>query len=177
MTAVHDEGRVGVVIRAARPDDLPGLQRIEAAADELLVERFDAEEWPPPATPAERAALPGFILVVERADAASSVVGFAHVLEVDGHAHLEQLSVLPEYGRRGFGRMLVAAAKEEARRRGYQSITLRTYLDVPWNAPFYATCGFRVSISSTAFLRSLLDVEARLGLERYGRRVQMTAHL
>lgn len=183
MTATHDGGRAGeesrggMAIRAARPSELTRLEQIERAADELLVERFGAKEWPRPATAAERAALPGFILVIEFADTARPVVGFVHVLEINGHAHLEQLSVLPDHGRKGYGRMLVTAAKHEARRRGYRAITLRTYRDVPWNAPFYASCGFRVSTPSTPFLSGLVDVEARLGLERYGRRVHMTAEL
>ncbi|GEC74912.1 hypothetical protein GCM10010213_09700 [Microbacterium maritypicum] len=104
-------------------------------------------------------------------------MGFVHVLEIDGHAHLEQLSVLPSFGRRGIGRQLVTAALAEARRRGHTDVTLRTYTDVPWNAPFYASCGFVESEPDTALLRELVAIEESLGLFEHGPRVQMTATL
>ena len=164
-----------VAIRPARGSDLAIAEEIEAEADALLVDLFGATDWPSPASASERSALPGFVLVAEGIEAPYDVVGFAHVLEIEGQAHLEQLSVLPRHGRRGYGRMLVAAAKAEARRRGYHSITLRTYRDVAWNGPFYATCGFHESLPSTPFLHRLVEVESRLDLDRYGPRIQMTA--
>jgi hypothetical protein len=48
---------------------------------------------------------------------------------------------------------------------------------VPWNAPFYASCGFVPSQPDTGFLQSLVDVEESLGLMTYGPRIQMTAVL
>ena len=45
-----------VRIRPAEPQDIAALEEIELAADRLLVERFRAQDWPPPATAAERAA-------------------------------------------------------------------------------------------------------------------------
>ena len=118
--------------------------------------------------------MPGFVLVT--GEALDDVpVGFVHVLEVDGLAHLEQLAVRLASGRRGHGRALVEAAKVEAARRGYRRISLRTYADVPWNAPFYTTCGFVESEPDHAFLRELQRRETAVGLDRYGRRVPMTA--
>lgn len=135
-------------------------------------------DWPPPTRSSERELLPGFVIVAEEAsEAAHPVVGFVHVLQFDGHAHLEQLSVHPTYGRRGIGRQLVDAAMAEARERGHSQITLRTYTDVPWNAPFYASCGFVPSEPDSPSLRSLIQTETELGLFRYGPRVQMTARL
>lgn len=162
------------MIRPAAADDLDQLEQIENDADLLFIERFRPEQWWPAPSGAERAASPGFLLVAE---AERSVVGFVHVLEVDGVVHLEQVSVLQAVGRRGLGRALVQAAKTEAARRGHAEMTLRTYADVPWNAPFTATVGFQPSQPATAFHRKLLEVEAGLGLDRYGRRVQMTAEL
>lgn len=66
---------------------------------------------------------------------------------------------------------------DEARSRGYELLTLRTYADVPWNAPFYARVGFVETEPTTDFHKLLVEVEERLGLARYGRRVQMTAAL
>lgn len=170
---------MNVQIREATPADAVTIERIESDADALLVERFAATDWPPPTPADERLRAPGFILVASISDgeSGSTIVGFVHVRELDGHAHLEQLSVSPAYGRRGIGRSLVHAALDRARDRGHGAITLRTYVDVPWNAPFYASCGFAVSLPSTAALRRLVGVEERLGLGAYGARVQMTAVL
>ena len=71
----------------------------------------------------------------------------------------------------------MAAAMDEARRRGYERMTLRTYADVPWNAPFYARVGFVETEPTTDFHNLLVDVEERLGFAQLGRRVQMTAAL
>ncbi|WP_337006654.1 MULTISPECIES: GNAT family N-acetyltransferase [unclassified Microbacterium] len=167
-----------VVLRPARPTDDRAIEQIEIAADALLVELFEAEDWPPPTPSSERALLPGFVIVAEDAsEDAHPVVGFAHVLQFDGQAHLEQLSVHPAHGRRGIGRQLVEAAMAEARERGHSQITLRTYTDVPWNAPFYASCGFVPSEPDSPTLRGLIQTETELGLFRYGARVQMTARL
>jgi len=167
-------------VRPARPTDDATTEQIDIAADALLRERFGATDWPPPTSPRERASAPGFVLVSEHrssATAAPSVVGFVHVLDLDGHAHLEQLSVLPDFGRRGIGRRLVMAAMAEAKRRGHTEITLRTYVEVPWNAPFYASCGFAPSEPTTPLLRDLVEVEHSLGLFVYGPRIQMSAAL
>jgi hypothetical protein len=119
--------------------------------------------------------MPGFILVADSTE--TGIVGFAHVLVGNGHAHLEQLSVLPDRTRQGFGRALVEAAKHEAARGGLGYLTLRTYADVQWNAPFYSTCGFVETEPDTPFLRERAETETLLGLDRYGRRIQMSASL
>ena len=64
---------------------------------------------------------------------------------------------------------------DETARRGHGHLTLRTYAAVPWNAPFYATLGFVESEPDTDALRELVALEERLGLDRWGRRIQMTA--
>ncbi|AXL12510.1 GNAT family N-acetyltransferase [Microbacterium foliorum] len=172
---------MSAVIRAAVADDAEALQAVEAHADALLIDRIGATHWPAAADGASRLAAPGFVLVLEDSDSSSpddsSPVGFVHVLDAEGHAHLEQLSVLPSAGRRGHGRRLVEAALAEARERGYTRVSLRTYAEIPWNAPFYASCGFLESIPETSFQRALVDTEARLDLDRYGRRIQMTVEL
>lgn len=177
---VRGEDRIVTVrIRPAAHADGEATEQIEIAADALLVDRFAAAAWPPPTTAEERASSPGFVLVAEWAatGAPARPVGFVHVLEVDGHAHLEQLSVLPAHGRRGIGRALVTAALAEARRRGHQTVTLRTYADVPWNAPFYASCGFLETSPGTDFHRRLVVTEDALRLSEHGRRVQMSISL
>jgi GNAT superfamily N-acetyltransferase len=126
-------------VRTAGAEDVPRLAGIEAAADRLLVERFGPELFGEVTAGEDRVADPGFVLVAGR-----PCVGFAHVLEERGTAHLQQLAVDPGHGRRGLGTALVEACCEEARRRGYEELTLTTFRDVPSNAPRYARLGFVV---------------------------------
>jgi len=44
---------------------------------------------------------------------------------------------------------------------------------VPWNAPWYARHGWRVTSDPTPGLRALRRREVELGLDRYGPRVAM----
>ena len=164
------------MIRVADRDDLARLPQIEKEADALLIDFLHAEEWPAIASPDERMGRVGYVLALfeqEKVDA----IGFAHVLLIEEHAHLEQLSVLPSHTRRGHGRSLVVAAKREAAALGCASITLRTFADVPWNAPFYERCGFVESPPLTPFERELVRVEDGIGLTGLGRRVQMACQL
>ncbi|MBO0979810.1 GNAT family N-acetyltransferase [Microbacterium sp. SD291] len=165
-----------ITIRHATAADAELIQAIETSADALLIDTLGTTAWPPAGDGLQRVAAPGFVLVLTET-AEGSPVGFVHVMDADGHAHLEQLSVLPDAGRQGYGRRLVAAAQREARERGYTRMTLRTYAEVPWNAPFYASCGFLESLPETPFLRTLTETESRLGLDAHARRVQMTVEL
>jgi GNAT superfamily N-acetyltransferase len=70
-------------------------------------------------------------------------VGFALVERLGAEFHLEEMDVLPEHGRRGIGTALVRAVCDWAARKGSASVTLCTFRDIPWNAPFYQRLGFR----------------------------------
>lgn len=164
-------------VRTATDADLAELARIEEEADALFTGAVGAPLDHPAPTGAARAGEQGFVLVVaEEQD--GPPLGFVHVLEEGGIAHLEQLSVLPAHMRRGHGRELVEAALDEAADRGHSTVSLRTFADVPWNAPFYATLGFIEADSPDhPFYRALLEAEQRIGLGDLGRRVHMSIDL
>jgi predicted Zn-dependent protease with MMP-like domain/GNAT superfamily N-acetyltransferase len=168
---------MGSFVRTATDADLAQVARIEESADGVFAGLFGPLGWGVAPSGSARAAEPGFILVVaEEPDGAP--VGFAHVLEDDPIAHLEQVSVLPSYARRGHGGALVDAALDEAADRGHRTVTLRTFADVPWNAPFYRSLGFAETDSpDLPFYRALIDAEQRLGLDRLGPRVHMSIDL
>lgn len=157
-------------IRTATPEDLPALPAFEAAADAVLIEELGNRPLPAPqlTAPVE----PLFILV-----AGTPPVGFARVDELGGQAHLEQLSVQPDFGRRGIGRSLVEAALDAARGRGYSWMTLCTFAGVPFNAPFYAGCGFEEIARPGQALAALRIHEAQLGLDDLGPRIAMRIRL
>ena len=147
---------------------------IERAADELFREYFGGLPWDEDAAPEPVPA--GHPERTLEAVADGTVVGFVRVIEAGEYLHLEQVSVDPAHARRGYGRALVDAVLRDAGERGFRAVTLRTFSDVPWNAPFYERCGFAVLAESpTAFHDHLVGVEERLGLMRAGARVLMVA--
>jgi GNAT superfamily N-acetyltransferase len=84
-----------------------------------------------------------------------------------GAAHVEQVSVDPAYAGRGWGRRLLDHVADNARRHGLVAVTLTTFRDVPWNAPYYERCGFR-ALSEDELgpdLRRLRAAEAAHGLD------------
>ncbi|WP_245582115.1 GNAT family N-acetyltransferase [Nocardioides halotolerans] len=174
-------GYVRPRIRAARASDLRHVAPIEDAGGPQFAEHFGEAVEPVLLSPAtdgrHRAAEPGFLLVAVGED--DEPVGFVHVLELDGHAHLEQLSVHPTHQRRGIGAALTRAAIAEARARGFDRLSLCTYRDVPWNGPFYRSLGFaEVAEADLApYERRLREVERDLRLDVNGVRVVMSIAL
>lgn len=63
-------------------------------------------------------------------------------------------------------------ASAEERARAWR-VTLITYADVPWNAPFYRRHGWAESADLSPALRLLREHEQALGLDDHGRRVVM----
>lgn len=165
-----------VLVRPAVPRDLARVYEVEEAADRMLTDYLRPSEWRSPPSGQTRASQAGFLLVAEEVLSAG-VVGFVHVLEVGDVAHLEQVSVAPEFMRQRIGFRLVEEAINVARERGYVEITLRTFAEVPFNAPFYAGLGFAESEPVTDFHRTLVETEHELGLDQHGRRVQMSLRL
>jgi GNAT superfamily N-acetyltransferase len=106
-------------------------------------------------------------LVLVATDDEGAPLGYAVVGLVDGHAHLEELGVLPDAGRRGVGTGLLEAVADWARARGDEQLTLTTFRDVPFNAPLYAKRGFAPLDEQdwTPALRDLVAREAGDGLD------------
>ncbi len=158
-------------IRLAEPHDieiLPGIERSAARlfrtwADDLGLPRNLLAE--PNAVDTFRSAQQAGRLWVA-CDSGGTPVGFALVVELGGFAHLDELDVLPEYGRQGVGSALLATVCAWARQHAFPAVTLRTFRRVPWNAPFYGRRGFREVDSATLSIEhARLDVmEQQRGL-------------
>ena len=151
--------------RGEEPCELPGIERRAARlfSPELLSPEAAAETTP--VSVYDRAQREGRLLVAR--DAAARVVGFAHLIWIGEFAHLEEVDVDPDFGRKGIGLLLVEAACDWANSKGSARITLTTFRDVAWNAPFYARLGFRRLLDEdlSAALRELRHKEARDGLD------------
>lgn len=109
--------------------------------------------------------------------AGDPAVGFICLELVDGEPHIWQLSVRPEHSRRGIGRALVEAACRWSSEQGYRVMTLTTFRDVPWNAPFYASLGFREMDDLSPGLAAMRQHERDIGDDDLGARVAMLREL
>ncbi|KAA6199883.1 GNAT family N-acetyltransferase [Streptomyces parvus] len=163
-------------IRSARRSDLPLLQEIERAAGEpfrALGMAFVADDDPPPLDLLESYRQAGRCWVATDPLSATGDRPLGYVLAdpVDDALHIEQVSVDPAAARRGIGRDLIAHLAALAARRGMTALTLTTFTDVPWNAPYYTRIGFRVLTEHelTDGLRAIRAEEAQHGLDRWPR--------
>ncbi|MFD9617314.1 GNAT family N-acetyltransferase [Streptomyces virginiae] len=163
---------IAITVRLARPDELTVLQDIERAAgrcfrDIGMPEIADDEPWTlDELAPYQRAGLAWVAI-----DGADTPAAYLIAEHVEGNLHVEQVSVHPDHARRGLGRGLLEHLAEFAGRAGVPALTLTTFTEVPWNAPYYARCGFRRldDAELTAGLREIREREAAHGLDRWPR--------
>ncbi|MEU8991842.1 GNAT family N-acetyltransferase [Streptomyces sp. NPDC048558] len=159
-------------IRPATSHDLRVLQDIERAAGAVFRDfgmAAIADDEPPALDVLERYRSAGRAWVA--CDADDRPVGYLICEPVDGALHIEQVSVHPVVARRGVGRTLLAYAADRAHEQDLTALTLTTFTEVPWNAPYYARLGFRVldEAELTPGLRKIRAGEAELGLDRWPR--------
>ncbi len=159
-------------IRPARADDLPHLVEIERAACELFRSvGMDAVADDDPGSVEELTPYAdggrAFVAVDER----DRPVGYLLVDVVDDAAHVEQVSVHPDFARRGIGSALLEVANAWARTERLNVVTLTTFLTVPWNAPYYERLGFHILglEEETPGLRAIREHEREHGLDAWPR--------
>jgi GNAT superfamily N-acetyltransferase len=162
----------GSLIRVARAGDVEVMRLIEVAAGRAFATvGMDAV--------AGDEALPaGELLDYQRdgrawvaTDANELVVAYLIALWVDDVVHIEQVSVHPGYARRGIGAALIEHVAGWARERGSAALTLTTFAEVAWNAPYYERLGFRrlAEEELTPGLRAIRAEEAAHGLDEWPR--------
>lgn len=162
-------------IALARRADIRDLPAVERRACERFRAHPSTAELPLYLTPLaelEAARRAGRLWVARLGE--DPPVGFALVEPLGDGWHLEELDVLPEHGRRGVGSALVRRVCAWSQAKGPRTLTLCTFRDVPWNAPFYERLGFRPlgTAELTAALRERMREEADRGLP-LDRRVAM----
>lgn len=152
------------LIRHALPSDLDVIARIEVSAATLFpAGRIPDAEETTPLHELHEAVADGLLWVAEISD---EVVGFCIAWQSENRLHLEEVDVLPRFGRRGIGGALINAAVEEARRRKLAEVTLTTFADLAWNAPFYRRIGFEAFNADELpdTLAAILESERQLGM-------------
>ncbi|WIV61344.1 GNAT family N-acetyltransferase [Amycolatopsis nalaikhensis] len=160
------------MIRLARPDDLPALIDIEREAGGLFrALDMTAIADDDPGSAAELTPYQADGRAWVSVDDEDRPVAYLIAEVVDGHAHVEQVSVRPSHARRGLGSALIEALAEWAVSRGLPALTLTTFAAVPWNAPYYERLRFRVLDDAEIGdgLRAIRRAEAARGLDAWPR--------
>jgi predicted N-acetyltransferase YhbS len=134
----------GYQIRSARAEELPLLSHIEQSAAGLFLDTpyaFLVDAAPLSLDFVQQQFQAGHVWVAVDLD--EKVVGYAISREVDNTLYLQQIDVTPEHGRRGIGSAFVKTVCTWAKQQGYAIVSLSTFRDIPWNAPFYSKLEFR----------------------------------
>jgi GNAT superfamily N-acetyltransferase len=160
----------GQEVRAAARSELGLLAEVDDRAEAI----FRAAGYHLPDIPSDPAVLSRAKAVFV---AGRPPVAFVQLDEVDGLAHVSELAVIPRWMGQGIGTALLDRACAWAADKGYRAITLTTYADVPWNAPFYAKRGFVEIDELGPGLTAIRTRERELGLDDVGRRVVMRRDL
>ncbi|WP_436492333.1 GNAT family N-acetyltransferase [Actinokineospora sp. HUAS TT18] len=150
-------------VRAARVGDFPRLQEIEVQAGSLFREvglGFIADMPPPPEDYLRAFTDAGSCWVAET----DVVAGYLLVEEIGGCGHIAQVSVDPRFRGQRLGSRLIDQAGAWAKENRLHALTLTTYRDLPWNAPYYERIGFRI-IEPTPALSVLVKYETKIGLD------------
>ena len=132
---------VTVDLRLARSSDASGLPEIERRAGQRFPRANDIADHEPRSVETFVAyANAGRCLVA--CDSTDRPIGFLLVDDIDGNAHIEQVSVEPEHQGMGVGRSLIEQAQAWAKNNRRPRVTLTTFADV--HAPMYTHLGFSV---------------------------------
>ncbi|EIY5126442.1 GNAT family N-acetyltransferase [Klebsiella quasipneumoniae] len=97
--------------------------------------------------------------------AAGQPVGFILTEPLDDALFIVEVAVHQAWQHQGIGRMLLEQVIDGARQ-AYPAVTLTTFRDVPWNAPFYTRLGFAMldELTLPAGLAAKREQETRHGL-------------
>jgi len=154
------------LIRAARADDVASMQALEknAAQAFVFVPNHAFCVHLPVRTASEHAQVQrtGIALIME---IWGRPAGFLLVLPIDGRAHILEAAVALAHQGHGCGRRLLAIAETWALQRGFAEMTLTTFRDVSWNAPFYSRLGYAMfEPEGRPELRTIIEDEVAGGV-------------
>lgn len=162
------------VLRLASVEDVAKLPALEIKAGSLFRHHgMGAVADDPPPSVAELLIhqRDGRCLVAADRSDPGTVIGYLIMEEVDGGGHIHQVSADPDHRGRRIGRSLIERAERWAGDRGYRTMTLTTFVEVPWNGPYYLGLGYRFldDPELVGRLAAIRKAEAEAGLDRWPR--------
>lgn len=81
--------------------------------------------------------------IIVASDSSGAVVGFVMFEPEQGRFYIQELDVLTSHAGQRIGAALIEQVARLACERNAMQLTLSTFRDVPWNAPYYRRLGFR----------------------------------
>lgn len=158
-----------IQIRPARVAEIERVRDIERISATRFLETelaWLANDDPTDAdTLSSRIAEGGLLVAAD----AGEPVAFVMFREIEGCAYVEQIDVLPSHAGRAIGAALLDAVAAEARGRGLVALTLSTFRDVPFNAPYYRRLGFADVDALTPAMRQIRHEHEARGLDETAR--------
>ncbi|WP_411752545.1 GNAT family N-acetyltransferase [Serratia sp. (in: enterobacteria)] len=154
-------------LRLAQRDDIPQLVAVERSAAQLFRQQqelqfiAEAEVMNPQQHVDFIDQQREWVMV----SPTGQIAGFIAVQSFAHSWHIAELSVAADWQRQGVGKHLIDEVARLALRLGMQRLTLTTFVQVAWNAPYYQRLGFRtIPVARLdAYLRHLLAQEAEQG--------------
>ncbi|EPL15575.1 GNAT family N-acetyltransferase [Pseudomonas sp. CF161] len=138
------------IIRLAVPEDAQLLPVIETSAAQAF-RMIDELSWladSPPMSIERHSQLIALSTCWVALDAENRPQGFLSAERHGSDLHICELSVMQSMQGKGTGRRLIEAAKDYARSSRLSFVTLTTFTNVPWNAPFYSRIGFQTKATT-----------------------------
>jgi ribosomal protein S18 acetylase RimI-like enzyme len=157
-----------ILVRPARPDEFQPIRILERASAQRFVGLMDALAADDPSSAAllaERIAGDGLLV----AASGESLAGFVMFRTVEDRLYVEQIDVLPAFGGRRIGATLLDAVADRAKAAGLAGLSLSTFRDVPWNAPYYRRLGFLEAVDPTPGMRAIRAEHLARGLDEDAR--------
>lgn len=138
-------------IRPAQPAEIETVRDIERASAQRFVGVMDALAADEPSSPEVLTARieAGGLLVAE---VDGVIVAFVMFRPVGEALYIEQIDVLPAFAGRRIGAALLDAVAGQT-----TAMTLSTFRDIPWNAPWYRRLGF-VDLDETKLTPDLREI-------------------
>ncbi|WP_248732759.1 GNAT family N-acetyltransferase [Pseudomonas sp. MWU13-2517] len=138
---------MSATIRFAVPQDAELLNAIETSAAQAF-RAIDNLSWladSPPMAVERHRQLIALSTCWVALDTENRPQGFLSAEHHGDDLHILELSVRQSMQGQGLGLSLVEAAKDYARSKRLRFVTLTTFKNVPWNAPFYSRIGFKAA--------------------------------
>jgi GNAT superfamily N-acetyltransferase len=146
-----------IAIRNTVASDLPLLQAIQTAVDESFraIGMADVADHKPPSLEelsASHESQHAWVATLskERQDSAAPIAYIlVYIVDNDGlgwrSVFIQQVSVSPDYSRRGIGKALIDHVALWASQNGMKALDLTAFVNVPWNKAYFERLGFRVA--------------------------------